>query len=60
MGGFQHRVAALAGCRTALVGTGWTISHVSTNKVHSPPLVETFLGLQAVFSQEECLLVKEP
>ena len=42
VGGFQHRVAALAGCRTALVSTGWTISHlVSTNrrKNHSPPLV---------------------
>ena len=38
--GFQHRVAALVGCRTAVVGTGWTISHlVSTNgrKNHSLP-----------------------
>ena len=37
-----HMVAALAGCRTALVGTGWIISHlVSTNgdRNHSSPLV---------------------
>ena len=35
-------VAALAVCRTALVGTGWTISHLlSTNGLrnHSSPLV---------------------
>ena len=41
-GGCQYRVAALTGCRTALVSTGWIISqHVSTNghKNHSPPLV---------------------
>ena len=32
VGGFQHRVAALAGYRTALVATGWMIfQHVSTN-----------------------------
>ena len=37
-----HMVAALVGCRKALVGTGWTICHlVSTNRLrnHSPPLV---------------------
>jgi len=37
-----HVAAALAGCRKALVGTGWTISHlVSTNRLrnYSPPLV---------------------
>ena len=36
-----HMVAALAGCRTALVGAGWTVSHhVSTNRRrnHSPLL----------------------
>ena len=40
--GAVHMAAALAGCRKALVGTGWTISHlVSTNRLrnHSPPLV---------------------
>ena len=40
--GTVHMAAALAGCRKALVGTGWTISHlVSTNRLrnHSPPLV---------------------
>ena len=40
--GAVHMAAALAGCRTALVGTGWAISHlVSTNRLrnHSPPLV---------------------
>ena len=32
MGEFQHRVAALAGCKTAMVATGWIIfQHVSTN-----------------------------
>ena len=32
--------AALAGCRMALLGTGWTISHlVSTNGQHSSPPV---------------------
>ena len=38
--GAVHMAAALAGCRKALVGTGWTISHlVSTNRLknHSPP-----------------------
>ena len=49
MGEFHHRVAALAGCRTALVTTGWIISqHVSTHghKNDSLPLVGTpFLGL---------------
>ena len=63
MGEFQHRVAALAGCRTAVVATGWIISqHVSTNghKNHSTPLVGApFLGLQAFFRQEERSLVKE-
>ena len=37
-----HMAAALAGYGTALVGTGWTISHlVSTNGLmnHSSPLV---------------------
>ena len=37
-----HVAAALAGCRTALVGTGWTISHfISTIgcRNHSSPLV---------------------
>ena len=40
--GAVHMAAALAGCRKAMVGTGWTISHlVSTNRPrnHSPPLV---------------------
>ena len=49
VGEFQHRVAALAGCRTALVATGWIISqHVNTNghKNHSTLLVGVpFLGL---------------
>ena len=37
--GAVHTAAALAGCRKALVSTGWTISHlVSTNRLrnHSP------------------------
>ena len=37
----MHMVAAIAGYRTVLVGTGWTISHlVSTNghRNHSSPL----------------------
>ena len=46
---FQHRVAALAGCRTVLVATGWMIfQHVSTNghKNHSAtPVRAPFLGL---------------
>ena len=36
-----HMAAAMAGCRTALVGTDWTISHlISTNGCgnHSSPL----------------------
>ena len=40
--GAVHMAAALAGNRTALVGTGLTISHlVSTNRLrnHSSPLV---------------------
>ena len=40
--GAVHMAAALAGCRKALVRTGWTISHlVSTNRLrnHFPPLV---------------------
>ena len=40
--GERHMAAALNGCRTALVGIGWTISHlVSTNRLrnNSPPLV---------------------
>ena len=58
MGEFQHRVAALAGCRKALVA-----QHVSTNghKNHSTPLVGApFLGLQAFFRQEERSLFIEP
>ena len=53
--GAVHMAGALAGCRKALVGTGWTISHlVSTNRLrnHSPPLVGApFLDLWAAFSQ---------
>ena len=49
--GAVHMAAALAGCRKALVGTGWTISHLfSTNRLrnHSPPLVGIpFLDLLA-------------
>ena len=49
VGGLQHRVTALAGCRTALVATGWMIfQHVSTNghKNHSAtPIRAPFLGL---------------
>ena len=45
----QDIVAALAGCRTASAGTGWTMSHhVSTNgcRNHSSSLVEApILGL---------------
>ena len=40
--GAVHMAVALAGCRKALVGTGWTISHlVSKNRLknHSSPLV---------------------
>ena len=44
-----HMAGALASCRKALVGSGWTISHlVSTNRLrnHSPPLVGApFSGL---------------
>ena len=62
--GAVRMVAALAGCRTALLSTGWTISHlVSTNghTCHSSPLVgRPFLELLAVFSQEERLLAREP
>ena len=58
----MHMEGTLAG--TALVGTGWTISHfVSTNgcRNHSSPLVGApFLELLAVFSQEEYSLVGEP
>ena len=47
--GAVHMAAALASCKKALVGTGWTISHlVSTNRLrnHSPPLVGApFSGL---------------
>ena len=45
--GFQYRVAALAGRRTALIGTGWIIfQHFITMGNHSPPLVRAlFLGL---------------
>ena len=42
--GAVHMATALAGCRIALVGTGYTITHpVSTNgcRNHSSPLVET-------------------
>ena len=42
MGGGGHMTATLAGYRTALVGTGWTISHlVSVNECrnHSSLLV---------------------
>ena len=46
--GAMHMAAALAGYRTALVGTGWTISYlVSINglKNHSCPLIGApFLG----------------
>ena len=62
--GAVHMAAALAGCRKALVGTGWTISHlVDTNghrKGYSAFLGAPFLALQAVFSQEEHLLVRGP
>ena len=40
--GAVHMAAALAGCRTALVDTGWAISHlVNTNghRNHSSPRV---------------------
>ena len=40
--GAMHMAAALAGYRTALISTSWTISHlVSTNRLrnHSPPPV---------------------
>ena len=47
--GAVHMAAVLAGCRKALVGTGWTISHlVSTNRLrnHSSPTCSgTFSGL---------------
>ena len=34
--GAVHMAATLAGCRKALVGTGWTISHlVSTNRLRN-------------------------
>ena len=34
--GAVHMAAALAGCRKALVGTGWTISHlVGTNRLRN-------------------------
>ena len=45
--GAVHMAAALAGCRKALVGTGWTISHlVSTNRLrnHSPPTTSGLIG----------------
>ena len=60
----MYTAATLAGCRMALVGTGRTISHfVSTNshRNHSSALVGApLLVPYAVFSQEECSLVKEP
>ena len=63
MGGHSHDMAAaLTVCRTALVGTGWTISHPdSTNGCgnHSSPLVGSFQVLKAVFSHVENLLVQE-
>jgi len=62
VGEFQHRVAALAGCRIALVATGYIISqHVSTNghKNSSAPLVARGT-ISRVFRQEERSLVKEP
>ena len=59
-----HMEAVLAGCRKALVGTGWTISQlVSTNehRNHSSPFLKPpFLELQVVVSQEEHSLVGEP
>ena len=55
-----HMAAVLAGYRTALVGTGWTTSHlVNINGLrnHYFSLVGTpFLA----FSQVECSLVGEP
>ena len=61
--GAVHMATALAGCRKALVGTGWTISHPDTNghrKGYSAFLGAPFLALQAVFSQEKHLLVGGP
>ena len=46
---------ALAGCRMALVGTGWTISHlVSTDwyRNHSSPYRGTVSGTVASFQSE--------
>ena len=38
-GGRVSAWGAVAGCRKALVGTGWTISYlVSTNRLRNPPL----------------------
>ena len=57
--GAVHMAAALAGHRKALVGTGWTISHlVSTNRLrnHSPPTTSGLIGS----SQVEGALVREP
>ena len=53
----------LAGCRKALVGTGWAISLLCcTNRYrkHSSCLIGApFIALQAVFSQDELSLVGE-
>ena len=57
----MEMAATLAGCKMALVGTGSTISCLSTNgcRNHFSLLVgAAFLYLKAVFSQAEGLLVE--
>ena len=34
-----HKAAALAACRTTMVGTGWTISHLVDTNGHRKPLL---------------------
>ena len=54
--GAIHMAAASAGYRTALVGTGWTISHISTNgcRNHSSPLISwsTISDTVGIFQSE--------
>ena len=42
--GAVHIAAALAGCRKALVGTGWTISHLVKHKQAQEPLPSSCRG----------------
>ena len=57
----MHMAAVLAGCRKALVGTGFGISaQTGIDKASSVFLGAPFLALLAVFSQEKRSLVRGP